>query len=101
MKVIVPLFVLAILPAIAVTVSVLPESEFADTEVSTNVAFNATRSAASNECGTCFSALSASVPSWLYGKDWNLMKVTRRGVDTASENIEVECQYKFFYITIR
>ena len=46
-------------------------------------------------------ALSASVPSWLYGKDWNLMKVTRRGVDATSENIEVECQYKFFYITIR
>ena len=189
MKVIVPLFVLAILPAIAVTVPVLPESEFADTEVSTNVAFNVGRSdarsfgvsmafsgtvsncvqvafghddngdgdlsavetrfaigwrggvyfiddvpgrlrleevadaertarqlvldislnkdyapkhmAASNECGTCFSALSASVPSWLYGKDWNLMKVTRRGVDAASENIEVECQYKFFHITIR
>ena len=189
MKVIVPLFVLAILPAIAVTVPVLPESEFADTEVSTNVAFNVERSdarsfgvsmafsgtvsncvqvafghddngdgdlsavetrfaigwrggvyfiedvpgrlrfeevadaertarqlvldislnkdyapkhmVASNECGTCFFALSASVPSWLYGKDWNLMKVTRRGVDATSENIEVECQYKFFYITIR
>ena len=190
MKVIVPLFVLAILPAIAVTVPVLPESEFADTEVSTNVAFNVERSDArsfgvsmafsgtesncvqiafgrdvdhdgnlsaeetrlllgwrggsyfiedvavqnrfvepavdaehtdrrfvlnaklnahsvpvevsvSNECGTCFSAVSASVPSWLYGKDWNLMKVTRRGVDATSENIEVECQYKFFYITIR
>ena len=189
MKVIVPLFVLAILPAIAVTVPVLPESEFADTEVSTNVAFNATRSdarsfgvsmaflgtesncvqvafghddngdgdlsavetrfaigwrggayfiedvpgrlrfeegadvertarqlvldislnkdyapkhmAASNECGTCFSALSASVPSWLYGKDWNLMKVTRRGVDAASEIIDVECRYKFFRIVIR
>ena len=189
MKVIVPLFVLAILPAIAVTVPVLPESEFADTEVSTNVAFNVERSdarsfgvsmafsgtlsncvqvafghddngdgdlsavetrfaigwrggvyfiedvpgrlrleevadaertarqlvldislnkdyapkhmAASNECGTCFSALSASVPSWLYGKDWNLMKVTRRGVEATSECIEVECRYKFFRIVIR
>lgn len=189
MKVIVPLFVLAILPAIAVTVPVLPESEFADTEVSTNVAFNATRSdarsfgvsmafsgtvsncvqvafghddngdgdlsavetrfaigwrggvyfiedvpgrlwfeevadaertarqlvldislnknyapkhvAVSNECGACFSALSASVPSWLYSKDWNLMKVTRRGVDAASERIDVECRYKFFRIVIR
>jgi hypothetical protein len=189
MKVIVPLFVLAILPAIAVTVPVLPESGFADTEVSTNVAFNATRSdarsfgvsmaflgtesncvqvafghddngdgdlsavetcfaigwrggayfiedvpgrlrfeegadvertarqlvldislnkdyapkhmTASNECGACFSALSASVPSWLYSKDWNLMKVTRRGVDTALESIDVECRYKFFRIVIR
>ena len=189
MKVIVPLFVLAILPAIAVTVPVLPESEFADTEVSTNVAFNVERSdarsfgvsmafsgtisncvqvafghddngdgdlsavetrfaigwrggvyfiedvpgrlrfeevadaertarqlvldislnkdyapkhmVASNECGTCFFALSASVPSWLYGKDWNLMKVTRRGVDAASERIDVECRYSFFRIVIR
>jgi hypothetical protein len=55
----------------------------------------------SNECGACFSALSASVPSWLYSKDWNLMKVTRRGVDTASESIDVECRYKFFRIVIR
>ena len=190
MKVIVPLFVLAILPAIAVTVPVLPESEFADTEVSTNVAFNATRSDArsfgvsmafsgtesncvqiafgrdvdhdgnlsaeetrlllgwrggsyfiedatgqkrfvepmvgavptdrrfvlnaklnahsvpvevsvSNECGACFAGLSENAPDWLYGTDWNLMKVTRRGVDATSENIDVECQYKFFYITIR
>ena len=190
MKVIVPLFVLAILPAIAVTVPVLPESEFADTEVSMNVAFNATRSDArsfgvsmafmgtesncvqvafghdadgdgnleavetgfvlgwrggayfiedaagqnrlveptvgvahadrlfvlsaklnahsvpvqvsvSNECGACFAGLSENAPDWLYGTDWNLMKVTRRGVDATSENIEVECQYKFFYITIR
>ena len=190
MKIIVPLCVLAFLPAMAVSVSALPESEFADTEVSTNVAFNAVRNdarhfgvsmafmgtesncvqvafghdadgdgnleavetgfvlgwrggayfiedaagqnrlveptvggahadrrfvlsaklnahsvpvqvAVSNECGACFSALSASVPSWLYGKDWNLMKVTRRGVEATSECIEVECRYKFFRIVIR
>lgn len=189
MKFLLPLFILALRPVMAVSLPVLPESGFADTEVLTNVAFNATRSdarsfgvsmafmgtvsncvqvafghddngdgdlsavetrfaigwrggvyfiedvpgrlrfeevadaertarqlvldislnknyapkhvAVSNECGACFSALSASVPSWLYGKDWNLMKVTRRGVDAASENIDVECQYKFFYITIR
>ena len=55
----------------------------------------------SNECGACFTALSASVPSWLYNKDWNLMKVTRRGVDASSESIDVECRYKFFRIVIR
>ena len=189
MKVIVSICMFAILPVMAVSVPALPESGFADTEVSTNVAFNATRSdarsfgvsmafmgtvsncvqvafghddngdgdlsavetrfaigwrggvyfiedvpgrlrfeevadaertarqlvldislnknyapkhvAVSNECGACFSALSASVPSWLYGKDWNLMKVTRRGVEATSECIEVECRYKFFRIVIR
>jgi hypothetical protein len=189
MKVIVPLFVLAILPAIAVTVPVLPESEFADTEVSTNVAFNATRSDARsfgvsmafsgtesncvqvafgrdadgdgnlaavetgfvlgwrggayfiedaesqnrmieiadtthtarklvldvklnsdcvpkhvtllNENGVCFTALSGNVPSWIFNRNWNLMKVTRRGVDVVSESIDVECKYKFFRIVIR
>ena len=190
MKVIVPLFVLAILPAIAVTIPVLPESEFADTEVSTNVAFNATRSDArsfgvsmafmgtesncvqvafghdadgdgnleavetgfvlgwrggayfiedaagqnrlvepavggartdrlfvlsaklnahsvpvqvsvSNECGACFAVLSENVPSWIYSRNWNLMKVTRRGVEAASESVDVECRYSFFRIVIR
>ena len=190
MKVIVPLFVLAILPAIAVTIPVLPESEFADTEVSTNVAFNATRSDArsfgvsmafmgtesncvqvafgrdadsdgdlspcetrlvlgwrggayfiedasgqnrlveptvgvahadrrfvlsaklnahsvpvqvsvSNECGACFAVLSENVPSWIFNRSWNLMKVTRRGVEAASESVDVECRYSFFRIVIR
>ena len=55
----------------------------------------------SNECGACFTALSASVPSWLYSTDWNLMKVTRRGVDATAESIDVECRYKFFRIVIR
>ena len=44
MKVIVLLCLLAILPAMAVSLLALPESGFADTEVSTNVAFNAVRS---------------------------------------------------------
>jgi hypothetical protein len=190
MKVIVPLFVLAILPAIAVTVPVLPESEFADTEVSTNVAFNVERSDArsfgvsmafsgtesncvqiafgrdadhdgnlsaeetrlllgwrggsyfiedaigqnrlveptvggahadrrfvlsaklnahsvpvqvsvSNECGACFAVLSENVPSWIYSRNWNLMKVTRRVVEAASESVDVECRYSFFRIVIR
>ena len=190
MKVIVSLCLLAILQAMAVSVPTLPESEFLDTEVSTNVAFNATRSDArsfgvsmeftgtesncvqiafgrdadldgnlsaaetrfslgwrrgmyfiedaagqnriaelavgveqtgrrfvlsakldahsvpvqvsvSNECGACFAALSENDLAWLYGTDWNLMKVTRLGVDAISENIEVECLYKFFRIVIR
>ena len=190
MKIFLSLCFCALLPVMAAPLPGLPKSEFADTEVSTNVAFNATRSDArnfgvsmafmgtesncvqiafgrdadydgdlsaeetrlllgwrgglyfiedatgqnrlvesavdavftdrrfvlnaklnahsvpvhvsvSNECGACFAALSENPPAWLYGTDWNLMKVTRRGVDATSENIEVECRYKFFYITIR
>lgn len=190
MKIIVPLCVLAFLPAMAVSVSALPESEFADTEVSTNVAFNAVRNDArhfgvsmafmgtesncvqvafghdadgdgnleavetgfvlgwrggayfiedaagqnrlveptvggahadrlfvlsaklnahsvpvqvsvSNECGACFAVLSENVPSWIFNRSWNLMKVTRRGVEAASESVDVECRYSFFRIVIR
>jgi hypothetical protein len=190
MKIIVPLCVLAFLPAMAVSVPMLPESGFLDAEISTNVAFNATRSDArsfgvsmafmgtesncvqvafghdadgdgnlkavetgfvlgwrggayfiedaagqnritelaasgvradrrfvlsaklnahsvpiqvsvSNECGACFAVLSENVPSWIFNRNWNLMKVTRRGVEAASESIEVECRYKFFRIVIR
>ena len=190
MKIIVSICLFAILPVLAVSVPALPESVFCDTEVFTNVAFNAVRNDArhfgvsmafmgtesncvqvafghdadgdgnleavetgfvlgwrggayfiedaagknritelaasgvhadrrfvlsaklnahsvpvqvsvSNECGACFAVLSENVPSWLYGKDWNLMKVTRRGVDAASERIDVECRYKFFRIVIR
>ena len=43
MKIIVSLCLFAILPVMAVSVPALPESEFCDTEVFTNVAFNALR----------------------------------------------------------
>ena len=45
--------------------------------------------------------LAASAPSWLYGADWDLLRVTRRGVDAAGEAVGVECLYQFFRISIR
>jgi hypothetical protein len=54
-----------------------------------------------NENGACFTALSGNIPSWIFNRNWNLMKVTRRGVDVVSESIDVECKYKFFRIVIR
>ena len=57
--------------------------------------------AATNESGACFLALSDDVPDCLYGADWDLVKVTRRGVDAPGETVEVECRYRFFYISIR
>ena len=55
----------------------------------------------SNEAGPCFADLSASAPDWLYRPDWNLLKVTRRGVDSSSEWCRVECEYRKFVIRIK
>ena len=55
----------------------------------------------SNECGACFAVLSENVPSWIFNRSWNLMKVTRRGVEATSESVDVECRYSFFRIVIR
>ena len=54
-----------------------------------------------NECGAFFASLSENPPDWLYGTEWNLMKVTRRGVDALNESISVDCRYKFFRIILR
>ena len=54
-----------------------------------------------NEAGACFDSLSASAPEWLYRTDWNLLKVTRRGVDASSEWCRIECEYRTFVIRIR
>lgn len=54
-----------------------------------------------NEAGPCFAGLSASVPDWLYRTDWNLLKVTRRGVDVASEQCRITNEYRRFLISIK
>lgn len=54
-----------------------------------------------NETGSCFADLSASAPDWLYHPDWDLLKVTRRGVDSSSEWCRIECDYRTFVIRIR
>ena len=54
-----------------------------------------------NEAGPCFADLSDSAPDWLYRPDWNLLKVTRRGVDSSSEWCRVECEYRKFVIRIK
>lgn len=48
-----------------------------------------------------FSNFSRDVPSWLYLPTWNMMRVTRRGVDVPSEWISCGIDYCYFYITIR
>ena len=54
-----------------------------------------------NEVGACFAPLTSPVPAWLYREEWNLMKVTRRGVVAADEWVQFVGEYRRFVITIR
>lgn len=45
--------------------------------------------------------LAVSVPVWLYRAEWNLMRITRRGVGAPAEWFECDIGYPLFYITIR
>ena len=59
------------------------------------------KAAFTNEVGACFAQLSSPVPAWLYREEWNLMKVTRRGVVAADEWIRFMGEYRRFVISIR
>ena len=72
-----------------------------DLQVTLDRAFRPRAAAAANETGACFVQTLAKPPEWLYDADWNLMKVTRRGVDAIGEAIAVDCRYRFFRISIR
>ena len=72
-----------------------------DLHVTLDRAFRPRAAAATNETGACLAQVLADAPAWLYGTDWNLMKVTRRGVDAIGETVRVECRYRFFRISIR
>ena len=85
----------------AVTGTALPDARLLSFRVALDGAFRPRAVAATNEAGACFPALAGSAPAWLYGADWNLMKLTRRGVDAVGETVSVECLYRFFRISIR
>lgn len=57
--------------------------------------------AATNETGAVFADLSASVPDWIYGGNWNLMRLTARGVDVQDEQFEVRVRNAGFVINLR
>ena len=48
-----------------------------------------------------FTNLSTTVPIWLYQPEWNLMRITRRGVSTPSEWFSCKIGYSSFCVTIR
>lgn len=48
-----------------------------------------------------FTNLSTTVPIWLYQPEWNLMRITRRGISTPSEWFSCKIGYSSFCVTIR
>lgn len=57
--------------------------------------------AATNEVGVAFADLSANLPRWLYSGDWNLMRLTARGVDVQDEHFDVQVLHKGLLINLR
>ena len=45
--------------------------------------------------------LSNTLPDWLYRPEWNLMRVTRRGVSVPAEWLDCRIEYQYFYMTVR
>ena len=57
--------------------------------------------AATNEVGAVFAQVSTNAPAWLYSRDWNLMRLTARGVDVQGERFEVDVQSSGFLIHLK
>ena len=56
---------------------------------------------ATNEVGAAFALVSRDAPSWLYDRNWNLMRLTARGVDVQDERFEVEVKSSGFFVNLR
>ena len=69
--------------------------------VRTDEKFVPLRAAFTNETGECFAALSCPVPAFLFDREWNLAKVTRRGVAPPGEWCRVDSDYRKLAISLR
>lgn len=74
---------------------------FLHLSVETDPFFVPRRAAFENEAGACFVEIAAASPPWLFRADWNLLKVTRRGVTLAGELCRIRCVRRSFGIFIR
>ena len=59
------------------------------------------RAGITNETGACFAEIAAGAPRWFFRSEWNLMKVTRRGLDTDGGWCRVKCDYNSFSVIVR
>ncbi len=51
--------------------------------------------------GACFSDVAAACPPWLCSSDWNLLRVTRRGILSSEEMCQIHSKYRSFGVIIR
>lgn len=59
------------------------------------------RAGITNETGACFSEIAAGAPRWFFRPEWNLMKVTRRGLDADGAWCRVKSAYSSFSVIVR
>ena len=45
--------------------------------------------------------LSNTLPEWLYRPNWNLMRITRRGIGVPNEWVACDIDYAHFYMIVR
>ncbi len=57
--------------------------------------------AATNETGVVFAELSVAKPQWLYSCNWNLMRLTARGIDAQDEVFNVDVCRKGIVIILK
>ena len=50
---------------------------------------------------SCFKNLSTNIPSWLFDRNWNLMRITRRGTGIPSEWFKCDIGYQSLCIFIK
>ena len=74
-------------------------SRFFQLSVKTDGTFKPKTATFTNEVGACFADL--GVQEWFFKPKWNLAKVTRRGVDPASEWLTIDNRYSSFVIRLR
>ncbi len=58
-------------------------------KVAVDAAFRVRSAAAVGDGVARFASVLGAAPRWLYGRDWNMAKVTRRGVDAPGEIVVV------------
>ena len=54
--------------------------------------------AITNEAGAAFADVTTNAPSWFYDRDWNLMRLTARGVDDQNEHFVYEVTQRGFLL---
>ncbi|MGN0844558.1 MAG: hypothetical protein ACI4QT_04975 [Kiritimatiellia bacterium] len=64
-------------------------------------AFVPRRASFKNGLGACFAEIADACPPWLFSAEWNLLKITRRGADSAGELCRIRNDYRFFRVVFR